>query len=145
MAFAATGLWESYSTASFSAELPAGPSRIAVVLSEAKGSSNYLNLDNVRLRPLATFFRRGDANGDGGQDLSDAVLVLSYLFLGEPGKLACEKADDANDDGTIDLSDAVLVLGALFLGGAPPPEPSAACGADPTPDALNCSSHPPCN
>jgi len=145
MAFPGTGQWTSYSTASLRAELPAGPNRIAVVLSEAKGSSNYLNLDNVRLRPLATFFRRGDANGDGRQDLSDAVLVLSFLFLGEPGALACEKAGDANDDGANDLSDAVLVLGALFLGGDPPPEPSAACGADPTADSLGCGSHPPCN
>ena len=43
-------------------------------------------------------FIRGDANSDLMVDLSDAIYVLSYLFLGfaEP---PCLKAADSNDSG----------------------------------------------
>jgi hypothetical protein len=63
-------------------------------------------------------FLRGEANGDGKLDLSDAVFIFGFLFLGtvEPG---CREALDANDDGAIDLSDAIGILGHLFLGSPP--------------------------
>jgi hypothetical protein len=44
-------------------------------------------------------FRRGDANSDGGFDITDAVGVLNYLFLGakEP---PCLITADIDDDGS---------------------------------------------
>ena len=93
-------------------------------------------------------FYRGDANADGGRDLSDAVFVLDWLFQGGVSPV-CEKAADSNDDGQIDLSDAVFVLNYLFLGGRAPPTPSNPCvpvpmsnAADPTRDGLSCASYP---
>jgi hypothetical protein len=78
-------------------------------------------------------FRRGDANDDGTEDLSDGVFVLSWLFLGETAP-TCQDAADANDDGSIDLSDAVSILGWLFLSGDQPPAPGPKdCGPDITP------------
>lgn len=79
---------------------------------------------------------RGDSNGDGERDLSDAVRTLLGLFAGLP--LSCLDAADANDDGGVDVSDPVYLLHFLFLGGAAPPAPSAGCGLDPTGDTLGC-------
>jgi hypothetical protein len=92
---------------------------------------------------LEVSFRRGDANADGGLDISDAVFTLRFLFLGgDPG--SCADAADANDDGAVDLSDPVHLLNYLFLGGPEPPPPGLTCGGDPTPDLLGCAEYPSC-
>ena len=84
-------------------------------------------------------FSRGDANLDDRMDITDAIVVLSHLFLGGP-PLDCEKAGDMNDDGELNISDAGTLLGHLFLG-APtslrvPAFPN--CGNDLVPDDLSC-------
>ena len=68
--------------------------------------------------PPSRIFRRGEANDDGTLNLSDAVFMLGFLFLGtvEPG---CLEALNANDDRAIDVSDAIGILGHLFLGTPP--------------------------
>jgi hypothetical protein len=93
-------------------------------------------------RPALTVtgrFLRGDADGDGQLAITDPIAVLSRLFLGGEA-LPCDDAADSNDDGEVNLSDPITTLDRLFLGGEvlPPPGP-AACGEDPTADAL-----PPC-
>lgn len=88
-------------------------------------------------------FRRADSNADGEADLSDAVYVLAYSFLGGPAP-PCQKSADANDTSEIDISDAIWLLNYLFLGGPRPPDPYPDCGTDPTPDDLDCASYPPC-
>jgi hypothetical protein len=80
-------------------------------------------------------FRRGDGNGDGAVDLSDAVFGLLHLFAGGRAP-ACFKAADANDDGTIEVTDPIVILDYLFGEGALPGP--LGCGSDPTPDALAC-------
>lgn len=82
-------------------------------------------------------FIRGDSNTDAILDISDAVSLLNYLFLGT-FKINCEDSGDANDDGILDLSDAIYILGHLFLGSPAPLPPFPAAGPDPTRDALNC-------
>ena len=58
----------------------------------------------------------GDVNGDGQVDISDAIAILSYLFMG--GSLRCPNNADINGDGTVDISDPVKLLGKLFgIGG----------------------------
>lgn len=88
-------------------------------------------------------FRRGDVNGDGSMDITDAVATLSYLFQGQ-GTAGCEDAADANDDGALDISDPIAALSHLFLGGPPLPAPAAECGHDPTEDQLSCREYPAC-
>jgi hypothetical protein len=81
-------------------------------------------------------FRRGDPDGNGGVDISDAIRTLGYLFIGG-SPVACPDAADANDDGGVDLSDAIAILQYAFQGGPPPPEPGpTACGPDGTADRL---------
>jgi hypothetical protein len=84
-----------------------------------------------------SLFRRGNANGDTGINLTDAVTTLNFLFLGE-GTLACLDAADANDDGQITITDPVATLSWLFLGARALPQPNGDPGTDPTPDALGC-------
>jgi Zn-dependent metalloprotease len=105
---------------------PAGMAQLAVRLFE-------------NLTPdLPPSFRRGDANGDGKVDLSDAVRSLSFLFLGTPAP-GCLDAADANDDNRIDLSDGVFPLSVLFLGQGQLPDPgSEQCGQDPT-TSIGCA------
>jgi hypothetical protein len=82
-------------------------------------------------------FLRGDSNGDGKVDLSDAVATLSHLFLGGAAP-ACFDAADADDGGTLVITDAIFLLGALFLGTKEIPAPFPDCGTDPTFDKLEC-------
>ena len=63
-------------------------------------------------------FKRGDANRDDRVDVSDAVAILTYLFL-HGGALPCEDAADADDSGSITITDPILTLQVLFLGGRP--------------------------
>jgi hypothetical protein len=80
-------------------------------------------------------FLRGDPNGDGKADLSDAVNILEHLFLG--GTVACKAAADANGSGGIDLSDPISLLEHLFQGGLKPPPPFPECGPVPA-SGLDC-------
>jgi len=82
-------------------------------------------------------FTRGDSNGDGALDISDAVHTLSFLFLGESA-LECEDMADSNDDGEVDISDALRTLGHLFACDLPPPYPFPDPATDPTQDAFSC-------
>lgn len=71
-------------------------------------------------------FIRGDADQSGGINISDAVAILSFLFIG--GAETCIAASDANASGSVAISDAVFLLSFLFLGGNPPSGPYPACG-----------------
>jgi DNA-binding beta-propeller fold protein YncE len=96
-----------------------------------------------RLPSAETSFRRGDCNGDGGFDVSDAVRVLVYNFAGgaEP---PCLAACDASGDGQVagSVTDALAMLHFAFGGGPPLPEPFPDCGAGSlaSDEALGCES-----
>lgn len=81
-------------------------------------------------------FRRGDVDDSGRLNITDAITVLNWLFLGSatPG---CPDAADADDNGRNNITDAIQLLQFLFLGGPPPPAPGRDdCGIDPTADPL---------
>ncbi|MGQ9591586.1 MAG: dockerin type I repeat-containing protein [Planctomycetota bacterium] len=58
----------------------------------------------------------GDVNRDGVADISDAIALANYLFLG--ARRPCSNAADTNDDGRVDLGDAVYILQKLFAAGS---------------------------
>jgi hypothetical protein len=97
----------------------------------------------VVLSSTSKVLRRGDSNADGTTNLSDAITILGYLFLGSPMN-DCKDAADVNDDGKVDMSDPVRLLGHLFLGSEPPPAPFGVCGVDPTEDDLDCNTFAKC-
>ncbi|MBI4582497.1 MAG: hypothetical protein HY717_00495 [Planctomycetes bacterium] len=74
----------------------------------------------------------GDCNQDNQVDQSDAVCLLSFLFLGgPPQKLPCDGGKETdpgnfkllnfNGDLNVDISDAIALLIWKFLGGPPHP------------------------
>jgi hypothetical protein len=62
---------------------------------------------------------RGDVDGSGNIDISDAVYLCNYIFGGgaPPSSLAI---GDVNCDQSIDISDAVSLIEYIFAGGKPP-------------------------
>ncbi len=90
-----------------------------------------------------TEFERGDVNGDGRVNLSDAIALLLHLFRGAAAP-DCRKSADTNDDALVDLADAVTLLRHLFGGQAAVAAPVGSCGTDPTADTLGCASAPTC-
>jgi L-ascorbate metabolism protein UlaG (beta-lactamase superfamily) len=93
--------------------------------------------------PSAARFVRGDADADGERNITDGIFMLGCSFLGTQCP-SCADAADANDDGESNVTDPIFLLNALFSGGPVPPAPSDSCGPDPTADALDCGSYPPC-
>jgi hypothetical protein len=98
----------------------------------------------------------GDGNGDGKLDISDAVYLLSLLFLGNAeappcgdrtlGHPANKALLNTNGDAGVDISDAVATLSYLFLGGPPPALGRECVHSAPRPASLSrslpaCSSH----
>ena len=75
-------------------------------------------------------FLRGDCNGDGARDVSDAIFQLVKLFM-DGTSSDCPEACDSNGDSASDLSDVIYHVLQLFSGGPPPDEPFPDCGLDP--------------
>jgi len=141
LAFPGTGSWASYGEVSLAANLRAGRNSIEVAFSAAAGSGNFLNLDHLRVRSRAPIFLRGDANADGGVDLSDAVALLLHLFGGRA--LECLAAADADGGGSLAITDAVRLLDLLFRSGPALPAPYPACGPAASPGP-GCEAYSPC-
>ncbi len=81
-------------------------------------------------------FVRGDCDSSSGTlEITDAVTVFSYLFLGK-GVPACPDACDTNDDAVINLTDGVYLLNFLFSGGSSPASPFPQAGSDAGGDCL---------
>jgi hypothetical protein len=82
---------------------------------------------------------RADVDGSTIVDMTDAVKLQEFLFLGGYTP-PCEDASDANDDGWVDTTDVIHLLDYLFLGNKVIPSPGALeCGEDLTPDDLTCN------
>ena len=100
--------------------------------------------DEVQVTPSPSAvgpFIRGDCNADGmvqGQ-VSDAIFMLNYNFLGSVPRLTCAAACDANGDGGFQgqVTDAIFLLNYNFLGGLGPPRPFPDCGFGTTPEDLS--------
>jgi hypothetical protein len=93
---------------------------------------------SIRLEcsPNPRSFLRGDPSSNEKVELTDAVLILKYLF--ESGALSCQLAADVDASGRINISDAIYLLNALFKGGAQVPAPYPKCGLIPASAQLSC-------
>jgi hypothetical protein len=61
----------------------------------------------------ADIYPAGDANGDGTANVSDAVYIINYIFLGGPEPVNFSAADVFYDC-AINISDAVRIIGYVF-------------------------------
>ena len=134
-------------------DISLGPGSYVVGVSGGPEDSGGTFTLSVSIRVDEVLFSRGDVDGNGRAEISDAVRVLNFLFqgAGEPG---CLETADANNDARVDLTDSVYILTWLFNGGespvAPgPPGQGTGCGPDPdvpgSPGDLGCDSYPGCN
>jgi mono/diheme cytochrome c family protein len=62
---------------------------------------------------------RGDVDRNGVVEITDAVDILNYLFLGGSAP-PCTALADISGDHTLDLTDPIALLTYLFLGGSVP-------------------------
>ena len=128
-----------------------GPGIYTVAVSARQpGSAGAFTL-RVSLGAEETLFSRGDVDGNGMVEISDAVAVLNFLFRGG-GPPGCRETADSNNDARVDLSDGIHLLSWLFIGGeapAAPGPPATGCGSDPdepgSPGDLGCESYSACN
>jgi hypothetical protein len=67
------------------------------------------------------YVARGDVDGSGGVDVSDAVYLINRIFSGGPAPVTMV-AGDYNCDRAVDISDVVSIISFIFSGGA------ASCG-----------------
>ena len=111
----------------------AGPGGTALDVLDAECASLQVQADE-------TSFIRGDANDDSMVNLTDAIFILSHLFMGGQGP-ACLAAADSTGNRSLDLSDSVFLLNFLFNGGDAPPAPFPECGPyEARDDDLPCES-----
>lgn len=61
----------------------------------------------------------GDANNDKDVNVSDAVYIINYVFVGGDPPLPMA-AGDVNCDDTCNVSDAVFIINYVFVGGNEP-------------------------
>jgi hypothetical protein len=82
---------------------------------------------NPPLKDTATFsitvtdpvYACGDANNDGDVNLSDAVTIVNFVFIGGPPPEPF-LSGEVNCDSTVNVSDAVWILNYVFVGGSEP-------------------------
>lgn len=61
----------------------------------------------------------GNANGDASVNVSDAVYIINYVFVGGTAPDPLEAAN-ANCDSSVNVSDAVYIINFVFVGGNAP-------------------------
>jgi hypothetical protein len=108
------------------------------------GRMEYWGQDYVTVKYQPPPLRRGYIDEDDEASITDAIAVLTYLFLGEDD-LECLDAADIDDSGDINISDPIRLLRHLFVGGPAPAEPFSECGRDITADSIECTASEICS
>lgn len=64
-------------------------------------------------------YKCGDSNADTKVNVSDAVYIINYVFVGGPAPDPMNSAE-VNCDGSVNVSDAVYIINFVFIGGHKP-------------------------
>lgn len=91
---------------------------------EVSDSDNPPTTDTMQIRieisnPPQPEYLCGDANGDEAINISDAVYIINYVFVGGAAPDPIESAN-SNCDGSVNVSDAVWIINYVFVGGYAP-------------------------
>jgi hypothetical protein len=130
--------WEDDETWSAPVLLAAGENTVVLHAVDLAGNPAGSDQIEILVTAHAPVFVRGDANLDGGLNLTDALLILAHVFRG--ADLACADAADTDDSESLDALDALALVHYLFLGGDPPPAPFPGPGQDsPGGGTLGCT------
>jgi len=128
-------------------ELEISPTRLSVrAISAKKEVLDSFSIRKDAVRPEFRFLR-GDVDGNGQLEITDAIDILFHLFGGGaiPGAgFDCPFVEqvvaDVDDSRAIpEVTDAVVLLSHLFLGGPPPAPPGLTCGTVPGADDSWCT------
>jgi hypothetical protein len=119
----APGGADSISCQFLSAELDSGLYTADVVISNNDPGNSPLELTAELEVSTEPFYTCGDANADDEVNVSDAVLIINYIFIQGPAPDPLE-AGNVNCDGEVNVSDAVYIINFIFIGG---PDPCAGC------------------
>jgi Dockerin type I domain len=95
---------------------------INVELSQTQFSDpigNSLDFDSDNGKYVLRCIDCGDANDDRFVNVSDAVYIINYVFVGGPAPYNYE-AGDTNCDDLVNVSDAVSIINFVFTGGNEP-------------------------
>ena len=76
-------------------------------------------LDYIYLESLSL---RGDANGDGEVNMSDAKFIVDYCILDNPDPSFNAEAADVNGDGKIGMPDVMFIINYIQNGKFPDEE-----------------------
>jgi hypothetical protein len=123
-----TGEWQSIWTHNSSSNdtsmtwtVPTVPSGSHNIYLKITDDANHANIDTCSYfwDFIYGSYICGDANGDGLVNVSDAVYIINYVFVGgdPPDPLA---AGNANCDIGVNVSDAVWIINYIFVGGNAP-------------------------
>lgn len=93
----------------------ADPGKDTIIVTVIAGGQTTI----LNQKPVVTYYRCGDANGDLAINVGDAVYMIQYIFRGGPAPVP-SAAGDANGDGKLGIGDAVYVINYIFKGGPAP-------------------------
>lgn len=80
---------------------------------------NWSDISNIARATATNTFACGDVTGEGIVNISDAIAIVNYVFLGGDILNPIEAAD-ANCDTIVNVGDAVYLTNYIFMGGSSP-------------------------
>jgi hypothetical protein len=86
-----------------------------IIILEVTDANSGKDFESIEIRVLGPYIC-GDANRDHAVNVSDAVRIINYVFVGGDPPQPLESGD-ANCDGTCNVSDAVWIINYVFVGG----------------------------
>jgi len=112
------GSGQSYQVANLSCTGKEGASAMHTIILEVTDENSKNDWTTVNVRVIAPHIC-GDSNSDQNINVSDAVWIINYVFIGgdPPDPL---ESGDTNCDGSVNVSDAVWVINYVFIGGNAP-------------------------
>ncbi len=93
---------------------PDGADQVSVLSAPTPGAANAGPLDDRQ-------GVRGDVDRNGRLEITDAIDIIGFLYLGTFTPY-CMTVADSNADRVVDVSDLVAILSFLFYGGPPLPD-----------------------
>jgi len=90
------------------------------IMGSTNGSTRYggWNIDDIEVVSYfcGDLYLCGDVNADESANISDAVHIINYVFVGGNPPDPIESGD-TNCDGSCNVSDAVMIINYVFTGG----------------------------
>ena len=113
-------------------ELPTGSHDLTVIIN---GQDHFV----PSALQAVPYFLRGDVDASGTLSITDAIVLLEWLYLPGSEPISCLDAADLDDSGSVQLTDAIVLLSWLFASGPPPALPHPLPGADPAQNGPGCT------